>query len=63
MSTHLLLRTVGELMVAFAALRVHHRVLHERKIDRAVFHTMRIEQIIGVLGAICIFLAFIVEIQ
>ncbi|KPJ85225.1 hypothetical protein AMJ57_03880 [Parcubacteria bacterium SG8_24] len=44
--------TVGKLMVAFTALRVHHRVLKEHQIDDQVFSSMRREQIVGVLGVV-----------
>lgn len=46
--------TLGTLLVAYAALRVHHRVLHEHQMDNKVFRTMRTEQGLGILGAILI---------
>jgi len=44
------LETVGTLLIAWAALRVHHRVLNEHKIDNKVFRIMRREQRLGILG-------------
>lgn len=44
------LETAGTLMIAWAALRVHHRVLNEHKITGKVFRIMRLEQKLGVLG-------------
>lgn len=48
------LETAGTLMIAWAALRVHHRVLNEHKITKKVFRIMRLEQEIGVLGMILV---------
>ena len=44
------LRTTGAGFVAFAALRVHHRVLNEHKIDVIAAKMMRREQVVGVIG-------------
>ena len=44
------LEFVGTIFVAYAALRVHHRVLGEHKIDEKVFKTMKREQFIGWTG-------------
>ncbi len=49
-----LLHTSGELLIAFTVLRVHHRVLHDHKIDKKVFEDMRLEQFIGIVGVIMI---------
>lgn len=46
----LALDTFGTLLIAFAALRVHHRVLNEHKVDNHVFRSMKREQFAGVLG-------------
>jgi len=46
----ILLELLGAVMIAHAALRVHHRVLYEHKIDKQVFMVMRREQYIGWLG-------------
>ena len=50
-------------MVGFAALRVHHRVLNEHKIDGYVFKVMKAEQIVGVVGMMFILLSFIIKIS
>ena len=52
---------LGTLLIAFAALRVHHRVLNEHKIDRRVFKVMRREQLTGIAGAILIVVGFLIE--
>jgi len=59
--TSLILDTLGTLMIAFAALRVHHRVLNEHKIDGHVFSIMKREQFIGIVGILCVLASFILE--
>jgi len=54
--------TVGTLLVAWAALRVHHRVLNEHKISKKVFSIMRLEQRLGVLGVVLIAISYILRI-
>lgn len=56
------LELVGTLLIAMAALRVHHRVLGEHKIDQLVYKTMKKEQYLGVLGIVLLITAFILEI-
>ena len=46
------LEFIGGLMIAFAALRVHHRFLNEHQVDDQVFISMKIEQKIGIFGVI-----------
>lgn len=53
---------VGTIFVAYAALRVHHRVLREHKIDRRVFTTMRLEQILGWFGVALVIIGYFLEI-
>ncbi len=55
------LDVLGKIAIAFAALRVHHRVLHEHSIDKWVFNTMKREQLIGVAGVLLILAGFILE--
>ena len=52
------LDVVGVVLIGLAALRVHHRVLHEHKIDQEVFHVMRLEQGLGVLGILLIVVSY-----
>lgn len=58
----LTIETIGTLMIAFAALRVHHRVLHEHDIDTDVFKAMKLEQRVGVFGAFMVVISFIIDI-
>ena len=46
------LEMTGTLLIAWAALRVHHRVLNEHKVDDRVFRIMRKEQKLGILGMV-----------
>lgn len=52
------LDTLGKVMVAFTALRVHHRVLIDRQLDKKVFIEIRHEQIIGIFGVLFILVAY-----
>jgi hypothetical protein len=58
----LILETFGSLLVGYAALSVHHRVLNEHRVDDRVFRVMRIEQKLGILGMVLISLAFILSV-
>lgn len=53
--------TLGTVLIGIAALRVHHHVLTERKIDRAVIKTMRVEQHLGIMGILLIVLGFLLR--
>jgi len=55
------LDVIGTLLIAYAALRVHHRVLSEHQIDNKVFKSMKIEQALGILGAIFIIVGYVLE--
>jgi len=57
----LIMETFGSLLVGYAALSVHHRVLNEHRVDDRVFRVMRIEQKLGILGMVLIFIAFILN--
>ncbi len=55
------LEIIGKVMIGFTAIAVHHRFLMEHKVDRAVFKTMKREQIVGVLGIILIVIGYILQ--
>jgi len=55
----LIFDTSGTVMIAFAALKVHHRVLNEQKIDKDVFSSMKKEQRIGQFGIFLVLLGFV----
>ena len=52
---------LGKLMIAYTALRVHHSVLTEKRVDTQVLTEMKIEQKIGILGVIFIVSAYLLE--
>lgn len=52
---------VGTLLIAWAALRVHHRVLNEHKISPSVTRSMHIEQKLGVLGMVLVLVGYILH--
>ncbi len=56
------LHTLGEVMVGFTAIMVHHRVWKEHKIDSRVFAEMKLERKAGIIGLIFIILGFALQI-
>jgi len=56
-----LMSTVGTLLIAYAALRVHHRVLSDQKVDRSVLKEMRREQVAGIVGVLLIVISFLLD--
>ncbi len=57
-----ILDVTGSTFIAYAALRVHHRVLAEHQIDEKVFKSMKREQRIGIAGVVLIMLSFLLEV-
>lgn len=55
------LEVVGSVLIGWAALRVHDRVLHEHKIDKKVVTTMRVEQKLGILGIVMVIAGFLLS--
>lgn len=55
------IHTLGELLIAYTAVKVHFRFWKEHKIDEAVFSVMKKEQLIGIVGIILILVGFIIE--
>lgn len=55
----LTLQTAGSLCVAYAALRVHHRVLAEHAIDDKVLRSMHFEQFIGWTGVLFLIIGYV----
>ncbi|MAG28870.1 hypothetical protein CL632_01855 [bacterium] len=52
---------LGKLLIAFTAIMVHHRVVHEHRIDKAVFKSMKREQKFGILGVIFLVTGYLLE--
>lgn len=57
------LEMIGSVLIGWAALRVHHRVLNERRIDKKVFRTMRIEQKFGMFGIGLVVLGYLLHVM
>lgn len=55
------LEYTGTVMIAFTALKVHHRVLKEHRVDDKVVQIMLREQRIGILGVTLLTLGFILS--
>lgn len=45
---------IGELIIAYTVIAVHHRIILEKKVDKDVFNIMKKEQALAVLGMIFI---------
>ena len=56
------LDVVGTVLIGIAALRVHHRVLYDHKIDKKVFRTMKVEQRLGIIGIFLIILGYMLQV-
>jgi len=56
------LETVGTLLIAFAALRVHHHFLNEHMVDDKVFNAMRRERVIGIAGVLFVVSGYIAQV-
>lgn len=57
----LTLNTLGTILIAYTALRVHSRVTKDHKIDTAVLKEMRKEKLIGITGIIFIVTGYIIQ--
>ena len=57
-----LFSTIGTLLIAYAALRVHHRVLNDQKVDHSVLKEMRREQVAGIFGVVLILVSFFLDV-
>jgi len=55
------LEFVGTVLIAFTALRVHHRFLLEHKVDDKVFAIMKREQLIGFIGVALLTTGFLLH--
>lgn len=58
----LLLDTVGTILIAYTALRVHDRVRKEHKIDGRVTREMQRERALGIVGVVLILLGFALQV-
>ena len=56
------LDVIGKVLVAYTAIKVHHRFWKEHKVDEFVFKAMKREQIIGIAGIILVIIGFLLQI-
>ena len=54
-------QVMGEVMIAFTALRVHWRVRKEHRIDEQVFKSMRREHVVGVSGIVFVVFGYLLQ--
>jgi UPF0716 family protein affecting phage T7 exclusion len=52
----------GTLMVGYAAIKIHFRIMHEHAIDTAVEEEMKREQKIAIGGVILIIFGFLIDV-
>ena len=57
------IHTMGEMLVGFTAIMVHHRVWKEHKIDEVVFEEMRRERFMGIVGLVLILIGYIMQVS
>ena len=55
------LDVIGKILIALAAISVHHRFLNEHKIDTKVFRSMKREQKLAFLGIAMILISYFLE--
>lgn len=53
--------TIGKVMVAYTAIRVHYRFWKEHAIDEKVFTAMKSEQFVGLIGIVFILIGFLLQ--
>jgi hypothetical protein len=58
----LTINIVGEVLIAYTVIRVHHRVIKEHKIDNEVLKVMKAEQIIAVFGLALVVISYFAEV-
>lgn len=54
-------RTLGELLIGYTAIRVHWRFWKEHSVDEKVFSEMKGEQTVGIIGIALLLLGFALE--
>lgn len=57
----LTIETLGTVLIAYTAIKVHERVRKEKKIDNKVIKEMLLEKTVGFLGIALIILSYIIN--
>ncbi len=55
------IQMIGEVMVALTVIKVHGRVMRDKKVDEDVIKEMRQEQWLGIFGVLCIVLGYALQ--
>lgn len=53
---------IGKLLIAFTAIRVHHTVLKDKKLDKHVFTEMKHEFTLGFIGIGMMITGYLIEV-
>lgn len=56
------IRTLGEVLIGYTAIRVHWRFWKEHTVDEKVFSEMKSEQTIGIVGIALLLIGFTLEV-
>jgi len=51
----------GKILVAYTVIMVHYRVWKEHAIDEVVFHAMRNERVVGLIGITLMIVGFAIQ--
>jgi len=54
------LTSLGEIVIAYTLIKVHHRVMQEHQIDERVFKIMRKEQVVAGVGIGLIVVGYVI---
>lgn len=57
------LDALGKIMIAYTALKVHHRFYKEHKVDELVFIAMKKERNIALIGIVFIVVGYLLQLQ
>jgi quinol-cytochrome oxidoreductase complex cytochrome b subunit len=58
----LTLKTLGEVIIGFAVISVHLRIIKEHKLDRKVYRSIRNEKFWGSIGVLFVIAGYIIEV-
>lgn len=56
------IQVIGEILIALTVLKVHHKMLEDKKLDSKVIDGIRIEQHMGIFGIALIILGYLMQI-
>ena len=52
---------IGKVLIAYTAIRVHHRFWKEHRVDERVFRSMKKEQLSGIVGIALIVIGYVLQ--